>query len=166
MKLIILLITALIGIFAAANIAYAEDKAVSDFLGKEQLSLLLQADKTESYRIDWMQQRNDKTMGIEGYPILEKGKALDKKQLKTLKNLIASPASYEFQWSKRTLLRPSYAIRLLRNSDYADILIDLESQQWSFAYKDNIIREDISKTAMPVVSKILENLFKNKEIQR
>ncbi len=165
MKLLLLCIVCYTGVFTTAAIVHAEDKTVSDFLGKDRLSLILQADKTESYRIDWIHEGNDKAMGISGFPILEKGKALDKKQLKALKNMIASPASYEFQWSKRTLLRPSYAIRLIYKADYADILIDSESQQWGFSYKENFVREDISKTAMPVVSKILENLFKNKEVQ-
>ncbi|NJL59836.1 MAG: hypothetical protein HC887_09520 [Desulfobacteraceae bacterium] len=83
MKLIILWMACS---FTAVTIADAQDKAVSDFLGKERLSLLLNADKTESYRIDWMKQSNDKGVGISGFPILETGKALSKEQLKTLKN--------------------------------------------------------------------------------
>ncbi len=167
MKLIAILIAGFIGVCMITDSSDAKqaDAAVLNFLGKERLSLLLDADKTESYRIDWMKQSNDKTIGISGYPILETGKALSKEQLKTLKKLISSPTSYEFQWSKRTLLRPSYSVRCLKGTDHVDILIDLESQQWGFSHKDSFVREDISKTAMPVITKILETLFKNKEVQ-
>jgi hypothetical protein len=52
-------------------------------------------------------------------------------------------------------------LRFIRGGDVADIAADLNSRQWAFYYRGHIAEEDISESAMPVLSGILDSLFKN-----
>jgi hypothetical protein len=132
------------------------NKDVSAFLG-ERLRVIRDADKAEAYRIDWSQKS---VQMIQRYPVADR-RDLTAEQINSLKRLIFSPASYEFQWAKRTRIRPSYMLRFIRGGDVADIAADLNSRQWAFYYRGHIAEEDISESAMPVLSGILDSLFKN-----
>jgi hypothetical protein len=137
------------------------DSSVVKHIGTEQLAIIFNAKKTESYRIDWTKDPTGKPNTMIGeYPVIEQGADLSLKQSEMIKKLIASPTSYVFGWTKRTLLRPSYALRFIQDADQMDILVDTNSLQWGFSHKGKISEQNISKDTLPVLSKLLEALFK------
>ncbi|HAO22801.1 MAG: hypothetical protein BWK80_12740 [Desulfobacteraceae bacterium IS3] len=137
------------------------DSSVIKHIGTERLTVIFNAEKIASYRVDWTKGSTEKPKTMIGeYPVIEQGTALNKKQSDMIKKLITSPASYGFGWTKRTLLRPSYALRFMHDAEQVDILIDTDSLQWGFSHKGTLSEQNISKDALPVLSKLLEKLFK------
>jgi len=137
------------------------DSSVVQHIGTERLTVIFNAEKIESYRIDRTKDPTEKPKTMIGeYPIIEQGADLNKKQSGLIKKLIASPTSYGFGWTKRTLLRPSYALRFIQDAEQVDILIDTDSLQWGFSHKGKLSEQNISKEALPALSKLLEKLFK------
>lgn len=137
------------------------DKQVIDFLGAEQIEVILNTENVEAYQVDWTKSFAKSTLSVQGYPVIAKGRNLVSNEIAMLKRMIASEKSYEFQWSKRTRVRPSYMLRVTRGADQLDIAIDLNSMQWFFSYKGNIVEEDISEgSAMPALKKLVDSLFR------
>lgn len=125
------------------------------------MAIIFNAKKTESYRIDWTKDPTGKPKRMIGeYPVIEQGADMTGEQSEVIKKLIASPTSYGFGWTKRTLLRPSYVLRFIQDAEQVDIFIDTNSLQWGFFYKDKSSEQNISKDALPVLSKLLNALFK------
>lgn len=140
------------------------DEQVMNFLGAERLEVVRNAENIEAYQVDWSKSFAKSTVSVQGYPVIAKGRNLVSDQIAMLKRLIASEKSYEFQWSKRTRVRPSYMLRVIRGTDELDIAIDFNSSQWFFSYRGNIVEEDISEgSAMPVLKKLVDSLFKHEK---
>jgi hypothetical protein len=139
----------------------AIDPQVKAFLGPARLAVIACADKVETYRIDWEKKDTPIKKALAGYPIIARGNNLDPETIDMVKKIILAAASYEFQWSKRTLIRPSYALRFLSTTDVVDIVIDLESQQWAFYLKGDYVEEDISENgAYSLLSQVISDALK------
>ena len=137
------------------------DEQVVKFLGAEQLELIRNVENVEAYQVDWTKNFAKSSLSVQGYPVIAKGRNLASNERAILKRMIASEKSYEFQWSQRTRVRPSYMLCLIHGEDQLDIAIDFNSKQWTFFYKGNIAEEDISEnSAMPVLKKLVDSLFR------
>jgi len=146
----------------AGESADAIDKAVLDFLGCDRIKTILDSEKAESYRIDWRGISDKNAMTLEGYPVMERGKDLDIRYIRLIKKMICLSGSYEFQWAKRTRVRPSYMLRFIQGKESVCIAIDFDSSQWAFHYNGDVAEEDInSKTAKPVLSDMIRSLFED-----
>lgn len=167
MKTILFQLTILMTCCILSGFSYADEKLITikdvdssvvKHIGAEQLTVLFNAKKIESYRIDWAKEPvKAYAMMIGGkYLIADRGDDLNAEQSASIKKLIASAKSYGFGWTKRTLLRPSFVLRFIKDAEQIDILIDLNSLQWGFFYNGKLSEQNISKEAMPV----LEKLFK------
>lgn len=82
--------------------------------------------------------------------------------MEAVKRMLFSASSYEFQWSKRTRLRPSHALRVMGRGEYFDIAIDFNSRQWCFSFRDMQKEEDISKEAAAALHEIMHQAFDDK----
>ncbi|MEE4357375.1 MAG: hypothetical protein V2I97_12990 [Desulfococcaceae bacterium] len=140
----------------------SRDAEVIAFLGPELLEFLARAGHVESYRIDPRRKSGDIKQRIQGYPVLSRGRDLNEKQLRQFLDILRSSSSYEFQWSKRTRIRPVYAFRFALShatAASADIFIDPNSRQWAFFFRNQMKEEDISKSAAEKLYEITENIF-------
>ncbi|MDM8552023.1 hypothetical protein QUF72_18205 [Desulfobacterales bacterium HSG2] len=136
------------------------DKKVSDFLGAGRIAVLSAADKVEVYQIDWARKSGKSAMTVQGYPVVSRGRDLSDRQITAVRAIIAAASSYEFQWTKRTRLRPSYLLRFIRGNDTVDIAMDFNSRQWGFYHRGKLIEEDISEnSAHPALWGIIRSLF-------
>jgi len=143
-----------------AERAQVVDKKVSDFLGAGRIAVLSVADRVEAYQIDWARESDKSAMRVQGYPVVSRGRDLNDGQIKDIRAIIAAASSYEFQWHKRTRLRPSYLLRFIKGSDTVDIAMDFNSRQWGFYHRGKLIEEDISeKSAQPALWEIIRSLF-------
>ncbi|MEZ4524474.1 MAG: hypothetical protein R2941_00950 [Desulfobacterales bacterium] len=84
------------------------------------------------------------------------------RDMEAVKRMLFSASSYEFQWSKRTRLRPSHALRVMGRGEYFDIAIDFNSRQWCFSFRDMQKEEDISKEAAAALHEIMHQAFDDK----
>jgi len=132
---------------------------VQKFLGHRCLEIIAEPEKVETYQIDWERQSDNAGNKIHGYPVLQKGRNLNNKEIKAVNKIINSSSSYDFKWSKRIRIRPSYALRFIRHPEKVDIVIDLNTRQWAFYHDNKIMAEDISKSANAELRNIFANLF-------
>ncbi len=138
------------------------DKAVLNFLGCDRIKIILDSEKAESYLIDWRGISDKNAPTVEGYPVMERGMDLDAGQIYIIKKIICLSKSYEFQWAKRTRVRPSYMLRFVRGKETVCIAIDFDSSQWAFHYNGDIAEEDMNTgTSKPVLSEMIKSLFEN-----
>ena len=138
------------------------DDTVVKFLGRQRIAVLFAADTVETYKIDWRKRSEQKAKHIYGYPVISKGRNLEDLEIRIVRALVAQGKSYDFIVSKRTRLRPDYMLRFINNSTVVDIVLDLQSNQWGFYFKDAPVREDITENlASPVLMMILRAVFGN-----
>jgi len=136
------------------------DDAVVQFLGRQCIEVLLAADAVETYQIDWRKRSDQKAKYIHGYPVIAKGRNLEAMEIQIVRALVAQGTSYDFIVSKRTRMRPAYMLRFIKNSAVADIILDLQSSQWGFYFKDDLMQEDITENlAGPVLMMIFRAVF-------
>ncbi len=135
------------------------DPEVLAFLGPEILSVIEKADRMETYRIGRNRSPSGTGQEIQGYPVIEQGLDLKGKGMSPVKKMLYSASAYEFQWSKRTRIRPSYALRVIQNNKHVDIAIDFNSRQWEFSLGDMHREEDISKQAAASLNEIMNQAF-------
>ena len=142
--------------------AISIDNAVVQFLGRERIEVLFTADTVETYQIDWRKRSDQKARHIHGYPVVAKGRDLEAPEIQIVRALVAQGTSYDFIVSKRTRLRPAYLLRFVKDSTFVDIILDLQSSQWGFFFKDALVQEDITeKLACPVLMMIFRAVFGN-----
>ncbi len=135
----------------------AVDQKVLDFLGAERVAIIHAIERVEAYQID---RTGNSGNVIQGYPVSPRIRNLNQRQIKAVQAIICTAGSYEFEWHKRTRLRPSHILRFIQKNKVVDIAMDFNSRQWGFYYKGECIEEDISeKSAMPVLWKIMESLW-------
>ncbi|MGE0087447.1 MAG: hypothetical protein AB7S75_23815 [Desulfococcaceae bacterium] len=147
--------------FAGAEIVRA-DEEVQAFLGAEILSAIERADRMETYRLGPPRNPDKTGLIIQGYPVISRGRDLKGGDMESLRRMLYSASSYEFQWSKRTRIRPSHAIRVIGRGEHLDIAIDFNSHQWCFSFRGTQKEEDISKTAAPTLHEMMNKAFGNK----
>ncbi len=136
------------------------DDAVVQFLGHPRIEVLFAADTVETFQIDWRRRSDLKAKHLHGYPVIAKGRDLEATEIQIIRALAAQGASYDFLVSKRTRLRPTYLLRFINNSDVVDIILDLQSSQWGFFFKDALVQEDITEQlARPVLMMIFRAVF-------
>jgi len=136
------------------------DDAVVQFLGRQRIEVLFAADTVETYQIDWRKRSDQKAWHIHGYPVFAKGRDLEAPEIQIVRALVAQGTSYDFLVSKRTRLRPTYLLRFIKNSAFVDIILDFQSSQWGFFFKDALVQEDITeKLACPVLLMIFQAVF-------
>lgn len=141
------------------------DKAVLNFLGCDRIRIILDSEKMESYRIDWRGVSDKDTPTVEGYPVISRGREADPGHIFSIRKMICMSESYEFQWAKRTRVRPSYLLRFLQGRETVSVAIDFDSSQWAFHHKGDIVEEDInSRISKPVLSEIIRYLFGDREL--
>jgi len=132
------------------------DPEVRTFLGPEILSLIQDADKMEICRIGRHPNPSETDQKIQGYTVIAKGSDLKGKDREAVRRMLCSASSYEFQWSKRTRIRPSHALRVRGKGEFLDIAVDFSSRQWSFSFRNLYREEDISKSAASVLHEIMD----------
>lgn len=136
------------------------NKEVIQFLGRARVKALLSAEEVETYQIDWRRRAKANEQSIHGFPVVAKGRPLDALETQIVQALVGQETSYDFLVSKRTRLRPAYALRFVKGSDAVDIILDLQSSQWGFIYNDALVQEDISEAlARPVLKMIMRAIF-------
>jgi len=138
------------------------DDTVVQFLGRQRIEVLFAANTVETFQIDWRKHSNIKAKRIHGYPVIAKGRNLEAMEIQIVRALAAQGTSYDFLVSKRTRLRPAYILRFIHKSAVVDIILDLESSQWAFLFKDTPVQEDITENlARPVLMMIFRAVFGN-----
>ncbi len=151
--------------FAGAESSRADPEVLA-FLGPAILSVMERADRMETYRLGRIRNPAGTGQIIQGYPVISRGRDLKEKDMEAVKRMLYAASSYEFQWSKRTRLRPSHVLRVIRKGEHVDIAIDFSSRQWSFSFRDTHKEEDISKTAAAALNEMMNHAFGNNEIHR
>jgi len=136
------------------------DDAVVKFLGRQRIKVIFTADTVETYQIDWRRRSDQKTKYSHGYQVISKGRDLEALEIRIFRALVAQETSYDFLVSKRTRLRPAYMLRFIKNAAVVDIVLDLQSNQWGFYFKDFLVQEDITESlTRPVLMMIFKAVF-------
>lgn len=136
-----------------------QNREVIKFLGHRCLEIIADPEKAEIYKIDWTRQLKQTGSSIQGYPVVQKGQNLDTEQIQAVYKIISSSSSYDFKWSKRIRIRPSYALRFISSPEKVDIVIDFNTRQWVFYHDNKLMTEDITKPADADLQNIIFNLF-------
>lgn len=147
---------------SSKSIESGNNKQVQDFLGQHCLNIIKTARQVKSFRINQEQSSKPGKDNIQGYLILQKGKALNRKQYNIVTRVISSSSSYDFKFSKRVRIRPGYALRFKKYSKKVDVVIDFNTGQWAFYCNNRIMAEDITESAQADLQKIITRLFKLK----
>lgn len=105
---------------------------VKTLLGKRTFKIVSKPERVESWIVfaDPMAQIH----GLTDCIILAPGPALSGDQIETLREAILTPESYFTGWPKfrRFPSVPNFALRIWRNKDYVDLLLDLTNPGWEF----------------------------------
>ncbi len=107
-------------------------KAVENFLGKEIVDILQNADSVESYLIE--QFKAPKPNLLAGYPIIEKGPNLTDEQKRDAVSILFNDKSYDFSILKKCMFVPQFGLKFKKGNASVVVLLYYGCDMMVFAH--------------------------------
>ena len=126
------------------------------FLGSDIIEILKAPESIESYRVELHKTNRAGSLG--GYPVHQRGPALNARQITQISSLLLDEQSYLFDVVKKCLFLPEYAFKAVRGGKSVVILICFSCEELLFVYENREILEDFDRVT-PKMRSLIEELF-------
>lgn len=89
---------------------------------------------------------------IANFVVIDKGKALNNKQVEVLKFLVSSPLSYKAKYGiNKKYFVPYFAFEFSNSKETLYLLVDISADEWAIADKTKVLKHRYTNSRLPLI---------------